>query len=158
MGKDECSTETAARVARISYVTLRRWVASGAFQEYLRRERRPALGQVVLSGRSLWRWSIENRNDLIHYRDLYYAAGRGHAPSNRQEAKQKQNLRKTLKRRRRYGMFPAAQAALDRSSLGLDAAKRRYNSVLRELKKMGWQPRDSELAKINLLPKDHPFA
>jgi hypothetical protein len=87
---DDCSTKTAAKIARVGYVTLRRWLADGSFEEWLKENNCPPLASVTLdSGNKIRRFSIRNRVDLIAFRDRDggYSAARGRAAVRRERAK-----------------------------------------------------------------------
>jgi hypothetical protein len=106
---------------------------------------------TLQNGKRIWQFSIQNRRDLIQYRDDgYYNAGRGHAASNREEAKRKHNLGKTLRRRRKWAhpALKAAQLELDRATLGLEKAKRQYHKAVYDLRRMGFQPKDKDLVRV----------
>jgi hypothetical protein len=87
---DDCSTKTAALIARVAYVSLRRWLADGSFEEWLKENNRPPLTSVILdNGNKIRRFSIRNRVDLIAFRDRDggYSAVRGRAAGRRERAK-----------------------------------------------------------------------
>jgi hypothetical protein len=87
---DDCSTKVAAKIARVAYVSLRRWLADGSFEEWLKENNRPPLTSVILdNGNKIRRFSIRNRVDLIAFRDRDggYSAARGRAAGRRERAK-----------------------------------------------------------------------
>ncbi len=63
-----CSTKRAAKIAGISWVTLRRWLAAGKI--------RPSQA-VPYDGRTLWRWSDRDLERLRRYKAAHYRKGRG---------------------------------------------------------------------------------
>ncbi len=62
------STRDAAKRVGISWVTLRRWLASARV--------RPSLA-VPYDGRTLWRWSDKDVEKLRQYKETHYRKGRG---------------------------------------------------------------------------------
>jgi hypothetical protein len=62
------STEQAANKAEIHPVTLRRWLAA--------KKVRPSLA-VPYDGRTLWRWTDADVEELRKYKDAHYRKGRG---------------------------------------------------------------------------------
>jgi predicted site-specific integrase-resolvase len=65
------STEEAAKLAGISWITLRRWLAGGRIK--------PAQA-VPYSGRTLWRWNDRDVKRLKKYKQKNYRKGRGRKP------------------------------------------------------------------------------
>lgn len=66
------STQRAAKMAGIHWVTLHRWLADGKV--------RPSIA-IPLDGRTLWRWSQRDIEKLIRYKAAHYRKGRGRKPS-----------------------------------------------------------------------------
>jgi len=66
--KQTYSTQQAARKAGIHPVTLRRWLAA--------KKVRPSLG-VPYDGRTLWRWTDADVEELRKYKATHYRKGRG---------------------------------------------------------------------------------
>jgi hypothetical protein len=62
------STKRAASLARISWVTLRRWLAA--------KKIRPSQG-VPFGGRTLYRWTDADVEELRKYKADHYRKGRG---------------------------------------------------------------------------------
>jgi hypothetical protein len=62
------STKQAANKVDLHPVTLRRWLAA--------KKVRPSLG-VPYDGRTLWRWTDAEVEELRKYKDAHYRKGRG---------------------------------------------------------------------------------
>lgn len=62
------STERAAQMAEISYITLRRWLADGRFK--------PSI-IVPMENRNLYRFTDSDIKRLQRYKDAHYWEGRG---------------------------------------------------------------------------------
>jgi hypothetical protein len=140
------STERTAKLARISYVTLRRWLARGDFQGWLKASDRVPLGVFDLgNGKRIWRFSNGNRIDLYEYRDLFYQTGRGQAARLREEVKRERNQKRALKRTlERTGVHRRRSIEEKERSRLL----RLYAKTLAELRAHGIYPRDRELEYI----------
>jgi len=65
------STKQAAKMAGISWITLRRWLAAGGI--------RPSQA-VPYDGRTLWRWADRDVDRLRKYKQENYRKGRGRKP------------------------------------------------------------------------------
>jgi hypothetical protein len=144
---DHCSTEMAANIARISYITLRRWLASGDFQAWLKKEGKPPLEYTSLAnGKRIWTFSIANRRDLIAYRDLPERRRRrepairtvADASSVENEQTRTRRMRHTLQQ---YGL---AGRLTSREKVRAKLVQR-YVTVLTELKSQGLCPQNEVL-------------
>ena len=62
------STKKAAKLAGISWITLRRWLASAKI--------RPSIG-TQMDGRTLWRWTASDVERLKIFKRENYRKGRG---------------------------------------------------------------------------------
>jgi predicted site-specific integrase-resolvase len=69
------STQQVAREVGIHWMTLHRWLNSGAV--------RPSVG-VPMNGRTLWRWTDTDVERVRRYKETHYRKGRG-----RKKAKKK---------------------------------------------------------------------
>ena len=146
--KELLSTEMAARTARVSYITLRRWLASGDFQNWLADERKEPLTSVKLSnGKHVWQFSIQNRRDLIEYRDLPERRQRGATGRPRAEVRRERNHKRWMTR---VGIRKVSQDEQQRNRV-----LRRYYKVLVELINKGVAPRDLRLGPVTrqLIPE-----
>jgi len=72
-----CSTREAAEAVGISWITLRRWLAA--------RKTRPSQG-VPFGGRTLWRWTDADVEELRKYKTAHYRKGRGRKKSKKSKA------------------------------------------------------------------------
>jgi hypothetical protein len=142
-GDELVSTQEAAESARISYITLRRWLASGDFQNWLTAEKKPPLRFTELSnGKRVWQFNNRNRADLREYRDLPERRQRG--ATGRPEAKRERHTRKNLKRTYRFTVSPEDQKR--------NAIVRRYVKVLVQLENSGLRPAGPKLFGV---PRRH---
>jgi excisionase family DNA binding protein len=66
------STKQAARLAGISWITLRRWLAA--------KKIRPSQA-VPFGGRTLWRFTDADVKELLKYKAAHYRRGRGRKKS-----------------------------------------------------------------------------
>jgi hypothetical protein len=144
-GEEFFSTEQAASLARISYVTLRRWLASGDFQAWLEEEGRRPLTSIELSnGKRIWQFGNQDRAALLEYRDLPERRQRGATGRPRAEVKREKNALKNFKRL--YGV------TVSREERERKIAFRRYVKALVELRNCGVSPKDARLFRM---PKKH---
>ena len=117
------STETAARSAGVSYITLRRWLASGAFVPPSSTD--PATGPTLKyrSGKTVWRFTAADMSALRDYVADNYAFRRGRAAKARERQKKPTHGK-------------------------LQRARWRYRMAVAELAKVGLRPRDGEIVSL----------
>jgi hypothetical protein len=81
------STEQAAGLAGISYITLRRWLSSRDF--------RPSIGLGIGGGKTIWRFSPKDIAALLEYKALTYCKGRGRVGKTHKEAARQKSRRQS---------------------------------------------------------------
>jgi hypothetical protein len=131
------STQETARTVGISYVSLRRWLGSGGrgpFHKWLAKHKRAPLGYLFFGTdsrpRYFWRFSSENLRSLRQFIAERDCENRSQAASRREKAKKLGNVRKA-----------------DKPDPKFSEAHQRYRAVLRDLRKLGFRPKDSELIR-----------
>jgi hypothetical protein len=144
-GEEFVSTEQAAKVAGIAYITLRRWLGKGEFQSWLAKEgKRPLRFVELSSGKRIWQFGNQDRAALIAYRDDPDRNQRGATGRPRAEVKRERHAAKYIKRL--YGL----KVSLEEQKR--NSAFRRYVKALVELRNQGFAPQDASLTKV---PKKH---
>jgi predicted site-specific integrase-resolvase len=69
--KKTYSTEQAAKMAKVHWTTLHRWLRA--------KKVRPSIA-VPLNGRTLWRWTDADVEKVRKYKQEHYRKGRGRKP------------------------------------------------------------------------------
>lgn len=131
MKNPDLSTEQAAKLVGISYITLRRWLAAKYFQSSVRLQ--------IGSGKTIWRFTPKDVANLREHKDLYYCKGRGRVPRLRKEVKQERNMWTAKKRfwiRNLCGEGAPEKAKLEMRTAR--QAKKQYEAAVRQLRKLGY--------------------
>jgi hypothetical protein len=139
------STEKAAYLARISYITLRRWLAKGDFQQWLKDQGKQELACTQLSnGKRIWQFTSANISALGDYCRLPERRKRERIVRRAEDVAAAQHVQS------RKGQLRKMQQAFGRdgrmSAKDREVAKliQRYVRVVSELKALGLSP-DNEV-------------
>ncbi len=132
------STEQAAKHVGISYVTLRRWLASHSFV--------PSHGFHIGGDKTIWRFGEDDLQRLKKFKDAAYCKGRGRAPRLRERVAEERNAWKTASRRWEF-LGKDSQRYAD--VIKRMKVERRYWKILSELWEYGLQPRDGHLVPLS---------
>lgn len=140
------STEAAANLARISYITLRRWLARGDFQQWLKDQGKPELACTELAnGKRIWRFTSANISALGDYCRLPDRRKRERIARRAEDVAAAQYVQSRKGQLRKMWRAFGRNGRMSTKDRELAKLIQRYVRVVSELKALGLSPENEVL-------------